>query len=435
MVNKWPPSRAPGGNPASLRKVHRALSLREIALKPGISRIEMARRLGLSFMAVSRIVRELEDAGLLLSIDAGSSSETPARGRPAGSLHLRPDGAYVVGMSISAYSQEVVLVDLAGEPVLRRDARFDDISAGPATVAQACTAIRALIDESGVPRDRVVGAAFSVAANVDAEQGTVLPGGYLGWQGFDLRAQAEQSLSMGITVNRVADALLRAESFNGCARHSRAPVLIHCATTLGASFIANGSLASGADFLSGRIGHFPIRATRLVCSCGQSDCLNCSASGWSILHRLGAIDHPAYQPAHIEAYSRLTREIAQGLLPGHESSARHARVMREAGLAMAKALRYVELTLNPDLLVLGGPLAAHEAYYRGIVRGLQSSGAAGADVVLKLTRSQMTLCQAAAQIALLDTVFSTALDLARLAAAPLSESRASRTKSRIHHPD
>ena len=64
MVSKWFLSQSPGGGPGSLRKVHRALALRELSKQPGISRAELAGRLGLSSMAIGRIVRELEDAGL-----------------------------------------------------------------------------------------------------------------------------------------------------------------------------------------------------------------------------------------------------------------------------------------------------------------------------------------------------------------------------------
>lgn len=424
MVNKWPSSQTTGGSPGSLRKVHRALALREIALNPGISRIDLARGLGLSFMAVSRIVNELEEASLLLNVDAANGVANIGRGRPAGALHLHAQGAFVIGASISAFSQEIVLADLTGQPVARADAHFDDINDGPATVRQACAVIRDLIDRCRVPIERIVGAGFAVAANVDADSAAILPGGYLGWRGFDLRALAEPLLEMPVTVNRLADALLRAESFDGCARHRRAPVLIHCATILGASFIANGALATGANHLAGRIGHYPIRATRLLCSCGQSDCLNCSASGWSILHRLRAIEHPAYQPDRTEQYSRLTRALAQGDLAEGAASPRYARAMREAGLALAKALRYVELTLNPDLIVLAGPLATNEVYYRGVLKGLQSAGAASEDVTLKLARSTLTPSRSATAIALLDAVFSTSLDLVRIG----------RSTSTAHYP-
>ncbi|MEZ5740371.1 MAG: ROK family protein [Burkholderiaceae bacterium] len=183
------------------------------------------------------------------------------------------------------------------------------------------------------------------------------------------------------------------------------------------------SLACGANSLWGGIGHYPTRATRLVCSCGQSDCLNCSASGWSILHRLGAIDHPVYQPDEIAQYSRLTRALATGDMDSGSPSPRHARLLREAGLALAKALRYVELTLNPDMLVLAGPLAANEAYYRGVLKGLQSSGAASADVTLKLARSGTAPSHAAAQVALLDTVFDPSLDLSRLGRSAATDHR------------
>ncbi len=412
MVSKWSSS-ANGGGPGSLRKVHRALVLRELHLRPGTSRIELAGRLGLSSMAVGRIVRELHDAGLSGETQPGQAS---GRGRPATGLSLRARGAYVLGAVISAYSQEIHLLDLRGESVASRRVRVDDVSRGVASVELFCEQARQLIADAGVARRRVAGAGFAVAANVDNEHGTVIGGGYLGWAPFDLAATARDRLRLPVTVANIADTLLRAEAFAGCARGAKGAVLIHSATTLGASYSFHGQLISGARFQSGRIGHFPHRPTRLVCSCGQSDCLNCSASGWSVLSRLGVLDSPAYRVRAVRRYSRLTRALVDGTLQLPAGSRNATRLLRAAGTALARGLRFVELTFDPDVLVLAGPMASHDAYFDGVTRGLRESGPGGSEIAATLTRGGMTPGRAAGMVALLDTVLSPNLELRRLSA-------------------
>ena len=93
------------------------------------------------------------------------------------------------------------------------------------------------------------------------------------------------------------------------------------------------------------------------------------------------------------------------------------RTMREAGGALARGLRFVELSFDPDMIILAGPLAAHDDYFRGVMKGLQASGPSGANIASKLTRSLITPAQAAGITALLDIVFSPSLDLQRLASA------------------
>lgn len=389
------------------------MALLEIFSSGGISRVELAGRLGLSSTAIGRIVRELENAALI------GETDTPdlaiGRGRPATALELRSDGAYVIGTVISAFSQEITLLNLTGEIVASKAISPPDVSDGPATIRYSCAQINALIERTGVPRERVACAGFAVAVTVDSDRGTVIAGRYIGWKPFDLSALARQLLGMPIAVNNVAASLLRAETFFGCARESRSAVLIHSATILGASFSCDGQLIPGAQYQAGRIGHFPARQTRLVCSCGLSDCLNCTASGWAVLKRIGVVNEPNYQASQVQFYARELHNLVNDELGDRVTKSRAHRVLREAGIALAKGLRYLELTFDPDLLILAGSLASTDAYFAGVMKGLQTSGPAGVEIARKLTRGNLRPAQAAGLTALQDGVFSPNLDLPRLA--------------------
>ncbi|MEZ5660173.1 MAG: ROK family transcriptional regulator [Burkholderiaceae bacterium] len=405
MVNKL----SAIGTPSSLRRVHRGLALRGVFDSPGVSRGDLAQRLGLSQMAIGRIVRELEAAGLVAEVSHGVSAQ--GRGRPASALELRAEGAYVAGVVLSAYAQELALVDLRGRLMASRPVAIGDIRDGEAAVSRVCADIADLVADLGLDPVRLAGAGFSVAVNVDPARGLVLGGGYLGWQPFDLRTRAAERLGVPVSVERVADTLVRAETFCGCAADARAVVLIHAATTLGMSVYFDGTVMRGAGFHAGRIGHFPMRATRLVCSCGQSNCLNCLASGWSVLARLGAADGDKYQPSQVGAYARVIHSLIEPDSDDRAHLARVRRLLRDAGSELARALAYVDLSFDPDLIVLAGSLARNESYFAGVSRGLQQGGAVGADLSRKTTRSTMAPVRAAALVALLDHVFSPTLEL------------------------
>jgi hypothetical protein len=72
-------------------------------------RPELAQRLGLSFMAVSQIVRELADAGL---VREGARDARSEPGPPATSVVIEPSGAYVLGFKLHALDQSMALMDL-----------------------------------------------------------------------------------------------------------------------------------------------------------------------------------------------------------------------------------------------------------------------------------------------------------------------------------
>jgi hypothetical protein len=148
--------------------------------------------------------------------------------------------------------------------------------------------------------------------------------------------------------------------------------------------------------------------------CGQSDCLNCVASGWSILSRLKLIDGPVYQRSDILDYSAQLRALVNGTLD--LPRARVQRVVRDAGIALARGLRYLDLTLDAERVVLSGPLAGVETYVEGVHAGLRKAGAPGARILKKLVCGRISSGEAAGVTALLESIFSPSLDLRRLAA-------------------
>jgi predicted NBD/HSP70 family sugar kinase len=415
MVSKWISGSLTGG-PASLRRVHRSLTLRALAQQPGIGRTELAEQLGLSFMAIGRIVRELEQAGL--TIDSPAKASTTGRGRPATGLKLRSDGAYVAGVVISAFSREAHLLDMSGNPVASTEVSIEEITDGPKAVSIACKAINRLIKKAKVPTERIVGAGFAVAANVNLRSGAVVGGGYLNWSPFEMAEQASEQLNMPVTVNNIGDALLRAEAFTGCARKASSAVLIHASTTLGASHITADQLHNGTFSKAGRIGHFPMQATQRVCSCGQTDCLNCVASGWSVLCQLNSSASPIYQFKHIRRYSDQTRALVAGTI---RNKARAEKLVLNAGSALAQALRYLDLTNDPELIILSGPLSRMDSYLNGVRQGLADAGPPGKEVLEKIVTGAVSPAQAAGVTAMLDTAFSPTLDLQTLSDTAIQE--------------
>jgi len=417
MVSKWISGSLTGG-PASLRRVHRSLALRALAQQPGIGRTELAEQLGLSFMAVGRIVRELEQAGL--TDDSPAKVPVNGRGRPATGLKLRSDGAYVAGAVISAFSREVHLLDMTGNAIASVEVPIEEITDGPKAVSIACKAIKRLIRKTKIPARRIVGAGFAVAANVDTARGVVVGGGYLNWSPFDLADQASKLLDMPVTVSNMGDALLRAEAFSGRAQQAHSAVLVHASTTLSASHVSADQLHNGTFSKAGRIGHFPIHKTQRVCSCGQTDCLNCIASGWAVLCQLNRSASPIYRFKDIRRYSDQTRALVAGTV---RNKTRAQKLVFDAGCALAQALRYLDLTNDPEMIILSGPLAGMDRYVDGVRQGLKDAGPPGEEVLQKLVTGAVSQGQAAGVTALLDTAFAPTLDLQQLSDAASQRAR------------
>ncbi|HKC29087.1 MAG TPA: ROK family protein, partial [Jatrophihabitans sp.] len=116
-------------------------------------------------------------------------------------------------------------------------------------------------------------------------------------------------------------------------------------TGIGAGLILGGRIHHGARGRAGEIGHVPVDPAGPVCRCGNRGCLETVASVSQVLL--------AMQPRHGE---RLT--LAQVVQLTRHGDPGALRVVCDAGRMIGRVLADVVSNLNPEMLVLGGELAA-----------------------------------------------------------------------------
>ncbi|MGI9380922.1 MAG: ROK family transcriptional regulator, partial [Methyloligellaceae bacterium] len=347
------------GRPASLRRAHRSMALRELFIRDGISRTALTKELGLSQMATTRFIRDLIDAGLVR--EAGEASRDKGPGRKQTLLKLREDGLYTAGIVLTAYATEVSIVSLNLEIVGHKRVRVTDISDAEGTIRELALALLGLIDEKNIPRSRISGVSLAVSANVEPGTGVIFGQNYIGWNKADLQTPLEKMLELPVIVENIVNARALAETLTGAAKGQKDVVILNIATTIGAAIIQQGHLVRGQKFRAGRIGHFKSRKTKLTCSCGRNDCLNCNVTGWSLLNRFKLIDD-IYNPAHVVRYARLVEEM----LTGSKETKKFDRAFREAGSALGASIRLIDQLIEPESILLTGSVARLPYYRDGI---------------------------------------------------------------------
>jgi predicted NBD/HSP70 family sugar kinase len=362
------------------------------------SRTQIAKVLGLSLMAVTRIVRELITAGL---VDEGEKTTSNLPGRRQTTLSLAAKGAYVVGLSINAYKPSVSLVNIRGDVVSRRPFELDT----PVGNANAIAAIRALIAEAGVDRKRVLGIGAVIGGVVDRGKGAVLTAPFLGWDSTEIAAPLQHALDLPVVVENIDNALLLAEVRFGIARGKSNVLFFRSAAGLGGSLFLGGHLIRGSRFRAGQIGHIPVRGQARVCSCGQIGCLNTVSSGSAVLADLRKTTSPMPPTAN---YRKNRAQLDKVLRVAAAGDDRSNQVFFRAGRYLGEAVVGVTVAADPELILLAGPLGCSSSYQKGFKMGLSERLPELADLVKISTIDD---CYAAALLALSNLVFSERLDL------------------------
>lgn len=362
--------------------------------------------MGLSDMAATRIVRELLEARVVREMPAAKKPSTSAGrsvGRPKIGLTLRKGSVYGAGMTFSAYHAEVSLTDGNGEIIGRRKVRNPPFSDPLGCARLFSGELDRLIEELGVPRQRICGVGIVLSAIVDPETGAIIRSDYFGWED-DAGAFSNcvrEMLGLPVSIRNIADAIAVSEMQYGIARQVRNLVLIHTATLTGASIVTNGEVLLGHDGFAGRIGHLAYEEKDYSCVCGRNDCLNLSASGFAILKSLDLHDDACFQAAHIEDYAGL---LMRAVNRGCDDT------LRRAGGSLAPLLDMVAATLNPELVVLSGYIGAQASFLDGAKSAYgayrPNNGAAPLDIVA----GSIPAVQSAPMLALSELCFSDLFD-------------------------
>ena len=132
-------------------------------------------------------------------------------------------------------------------------------------------------------------------------------------------------------------------------------IYVRLSAGIGAGIVTAGQLLHGTGGLAGEIGHLRVARPGPVCRCGNRGCLETVASPVAIARLLqDSWGHP------------VTPDDLPRLLAGNSAGA--LRVLEDAGEAVGRALAGLVTLFNPQMIVLGGDLAATGERLAGPIR-------------------------------------------------------------------
>ncbi|NKC34267.1 ROK family transcriptional regulator [Falsiroseomonas selenitidurans] len=398
-----------------MREHNQGLVLGYIMRRAGLSRSEIAERVGLTEAAISRITRELIDSGLVR--EGSTQTGTPGqRGRRLVQLLPRSSGAFFLAISLSISDRRVALVDLAGERLA--EARLPGAlpRSYPALLDAIVGAVQQFLSGTNLPRARLLGLAAVTSGAVDSVAGRILDASLDVLRGRDLADDLGGRLNLPVVVDTVGRALGMAEALlamRGNGTELRGPSFVgHVAFGLGTTILFNGvPVRSVAD--ERLAGHIQVPGAQGRCVCGATGCLMTAAAGFGILGRL------ADDPGRAATWRDMRpHDLARAVAAANAGEARAAAVFREAGLVLGRTIFALGASVGPKRVILAGPVPeagpfAHAAA-AGLREGYERAGLAPPPLIM----SRVDYLHAAELLAIVEFTLTRPLDLGPLLAAP-----------------
>jgi predicted NBD/HSP70 family sugar kinase len=391
-----------------VRRNNRSTVLQKILANGGAPRSEVADQVGLSTMAVSRIIRELLEVGL---VEEGEKASDGGRGRRWTRLRLGASGAYVLGLSITAYDQSIAIGNVRGDVLMQRPVKVSLLQEPLKTLREIAAAAERLIAKSGVDRHRILGAGVVIAGFVDQDDGFVSAAPYLGWGRTDVAGLFTTLLNMPTVVENVSHAVNLAEVRFGSCKGKKNVILARIATGVGGSFLIDGRLLRGANSGAGQIAHMPVRGVKKRCFCGQMGCLHTVGSGWAVLEELQRAKPVRLSATEFVQHAHMLFEAVDAANSGERRS---IAAFRAAGRYLGEALRVLLPPLDPEQVLLTGVVSRCAPYWEGVNEAWTNSRSEPSRKRVGLSLSAIDGYAAAIFLALGEFVFSPRLDMDQL---------------------
>lgn len=344
------------------REINRRIVLDLVRARQPLSRADLARVMGVRRGAVSLIVNDLLERGLIFE---GATGEA-MRGRKPTYLFIDSRRRAVVAADIRASQTYLMLADLTGKP-------HGEVVALPtlrepaALVSALARHIEALV--AAHPEvDTCEGVGVVVPGMVEHTTMRILHAPTLGWRDVQLREPLAAATGLPVHIENSGRACALAQIWS--ARHTLTAaeddlVFLSVSDGLGVGVVIHGEILRGRHNIAGEFGHLPIAIDGPPCSCGARGCWETYVSNRATLARY--FDRPA-----LEARPRRAKGPA---LTVDELVTRARAGESKAVVAIEETARYLGLglgavvnALDPTCVYIGGEITLAWDLIEPIVR-------------------------------------------------------------------
>lgn len=330
------------GSLRSLRARNRLAVLQAVQQRPRATRVDIARRTGLSGTTVSSLVADLIADSVL--VELGDRAHPPSGGRPAGMLGLNPSVGSVIGIHLGHAETRVIVAGLDGSVAVERAQRCDVDHEPAATLQQVADTAVDLVRTLQIPPARLFGIGVAVSAPVLSSQRLASPPMLQDWGGIDIAARLGALLDLPVRIGNDATLGALAEWQLGAGAGVDDLLYVMLSEGVGAGLVLGGRLHQGATGAAGELGHVTVDADGQICRCGSRGCLETVVGARALA---AAVTHTRGPSQSLSELLALAADGDRGV----------RRLLADAGRTVGTALAGLCTVLDPQLVVVGGAAA------------------------------------------------------------------------------
>lgn len=347
------------GNRDLMKEINLNIVFNLIRSQGPLSRSDIARHTGLSVGAVTSLTGKLLASTFIREVGKGQSRV----GRPSVPLALNPSASFVVGIKLveqsgvklAGQSIVVAVTNLEAAVVHSRHTPVNNLRDPQAAIETIIQAVEDSLEESAVPRSKVMGIGIGLGGLIDSQQGICRYSPFLGWRQVPLAQLIEQRLHLPVYIENDVNTLTIAEQWFGAGRGLSHFLVVTIGSGIGAGVVTNGQIYRGAGGGAGEFGHLTLQPGGPLCACGKAGCLEALAADPAVARMAReAVEagKNTVMAQAVQSTGQLTFDhVVQADSLGDEVA---LKILVEAGRWLGLGLSYLVNLFSPQLIVLSG---------------------------------------------------------------------------------
>jgi len=374
-----------GDNMMGVKRTNRSAALRIIHQRGSISRKRLAESLKLTPAAITKIVAEMINEGLIAE---GRTLPSDGVGRREVMVELNKTARCALGVFINLRQAMLSAVWLDGSVIFSEELSLPARAPAEETVKVISDRLMELAAENCLSRDRVVGLGVAIRGITSQAKQTVLNSfGALDTENFPICQRFEEHTGIRAVLSNNVRALFAAHMFLARENNSSSQFFLRCEYGIGASMSINERIWHGTSEQCAEIGHIPVvKRGGKPCTCGKCGCLETIASPTAIREDALAILSPEETP--VLWNMSIGKSPEQLTLDNVLDAARYGdkgvcAILDRAVYALAGALKTVIYLVDPGKIVLYGRMFENTYYLSKLMAEMREGVDSGRNVIIE----------------------------------------------------
>lgn len=345
-----------GDNMMGVKRTNRSAALFILHELGGISRKRLAEEMKLTPAAITKIVSELMDDGL---VQEGSTMPSCGAGRREILVTPNIHSHFGLGMLINTEFAILSAVWLDGSIIFSEKIPLVREAPADETVEFLSAHLLELVRQNALDISKAAGVGVAIRGIVASDGRTVVNSfGALDTKQYPIANRVSELTGLKCTLANNVRALFMAEHYLSKEHNSESQFFLRCEYGIGASLVMNGQICNGTTGQCAEIGHIPvIKRGGKPCVCGKSGCLETIASPTAIEEDARAALSADGTPILWKLSNKKGAEnidlndIFEAARNGDSGA---ASIVDRAVAALGQALKSVIYIIDPDKIVLYG---------------------------------------------------------------------------------